>query len=149
MKRLSSGDIRNDAWVLLAILYAGRRKGADLPGILAAADFVSHGILMLEELESGLSRLLLAGWIEQRKSKFHPTDITLRLYDQSAAARRRYVQQELEDVEQILAQVRPAACAAPAAAFTLPRPVYDQALRQYRDQAAAYRAKFQKIKRPS
>ncbi|HKO41952.1 MAG TPA: hypothetical protein VJU84_01575 [Pyrinomonadaceae bacterium] len=43
----------SDAWLLLAIIYAGRDGDATLLRILAAGDFIEHAIFTPDELESG------------------------------------------------------------------------------------------------
>lgn len=53
----------SDAWLLAAIYQCSKEKPADLVEILAAADFINHALLNVEELRSGLFRLENAGLI--------------------------------------------------------------------------------------
>lgn len=53
----------SDAWLLAAIYQCSKERPADLVEILAAADFINHAVLNVEELESGLFRLEKAGLI--------------------------------------------------------------------------------------
>ena len=55
----------SDAWLLAAIYHCSKEKPAGLVEILAAADFINHAVLNLEELQSGLFRLEKAGLINQ------------------------------------------------------------------------------------
>ena len=53
----------SDAWLLAGIYQCSKDKPANLVEILAAADFINHAVLNLEELQSGLFRLENAGLI--------------------------------------------------------------------------------------
>jgi len=55
----------SDAWVLLAVVHAGRGAAAGLEAILAAGDWINHAIFKEDELRGGLARLLRAGLIRQ------------------------------------------------------------------------------------
>jgi hypothetical protein len=58
----------SDAWILAAIYQCSKEKPADLVEILAAADFINHAVLNVEELQSGLFRLEKAGLIVEAKT---------------------------------------------------------------------------------
>lgn len=59
----------SDAWILAAIYQCSKEKPANLVEILAAADFINHAVLNLEELQSGLSRLKNAGLINEAETQ--------------------------------------------------------------------------------
>jgi hypothetical protein len=47
----------SDAWILLAISFAGGDGAARLPEIIAAADYINHAIPTAGELDGALNRL--------------------------------------------------------------------------------------------
>ena len=63
-----------DPWLLLAIIYACQQGGSSLSDILGYGDFINHAIFSLEELQSGLHRLIKSGYVIKEKDKFLPTD---------------------------------------------------------------------------
>lgn len=90
------GFLPPDAWVLLAILYAGRARAASLREIIAAADFINHAILTYEELAGGLARLSRAGTIRrQGETGFQPSPAVRAYYEKNTGPKGR-VQQDLE-----------------------------------------------------
>jgi hypothetical protein len=78
----------SDAWVLLAAIYGGAGKGADLDAILSAGDYLNHAIMSYEELDGGLARLLSARWIAQRGDRFYLSQAVLVVYEGIAAQNR-------------------------------------------------------------
>ena len=52
-----------DSWILIAVVYGGGKHGADLRGIVAAADYVNHAIPTYQEVRGALWRLLNAGLV--------------------------------------------------------------------------------------
>lgn len=91
----------SDAWLLLAIIYAGSGGGATLERIVATGDHIEHAIFNPEELESGFFRLALGGFIEEKDAVFSATDKVLKAYAKNTTPRRS-VSKELEDVERLL-----------------------------------------------
>lgn len=73
MNQLDSSFIGSDAWLLLAILYCGR-AGGDLRSILATADYLNHSVMTYEELNGGLTRLIAAGYVEERDGNILPRE---------------------------------------------------------------------------
>lgn len=59
----------SDAWLLAAIYQCSKEKPADLVEMLAAADFINHAVLNMEELQSGLFRLENAGLIQRAEAQ--------------------------------------------------------------------------------
>jgi hypothetical protein len=59
----------SDAWLLAAIYQCSKEKPADLVEVLAAADFINHAVLNVEELQSGLFRLENAGLIQRAEAQ--------------------------------------------------------------------------------
>ena len=65
---------RSDVWILVAIEHAaGRRRRADLAGVLRAADEVNQTLPTHEELEGALRRLLGAHLAVEDDLHFAPT----------------------------------------------------------------------------
>lgn len=63
-----------DAWVLLAVLYAARVDApADLARVVGCADYINHAILTLGEVDGALARLVEDAWIRQDGLSFAPT----------------------------------------------------------------------------
>ena len=63
-----------DAWLLLAILYAAQaNEPVNLVRLIGSADFINHAIPTLGELEGALGRLSDRGWILVDKLEFSPT----------------------------------------------------------------------------
>jgi len=93
--------VRSDAWLLLAILYAGREGGASLDQVNAAGDFINHAIFTADELEGGLNRLSAGGFIKERQGLFSATGKVLKAYRKTTTPRRSALK-ELEDIERFL-----------------------------------------------
>lgn len=63
-----------DAWVLLAVLYAARVDApADLARVIAGADYINHATLTLGELDGALARLADKEWVRQDDLSFAQT----------------------------------------------------------------------------
>ena len=76
----------SDAWILLAIIYASRsRKAAPLSNIIASGDYINHAILTRGELETGLARLINAGYVVQNELGFVPTKTVASFWASSAS----------------------------------------------------------------
>jgi hypothetical protein len=45
----------SDSWVLLAVAYAGGKRGADLASLIGVADYINHAVLTYDET-TGQSR---------------------------------------------------------------------------------------------
>jgi hypothetical protein len=91
----------SDAWLLLAIIYAGREEPAALADVIAAADYINHAIVVFEEMEGALARLSEGGYITHTEGKLSPTEKSLELY-RSITKPRRAVMAEWEDLRQHL-----------------------------------------------
>ena len=64
-----------DAWILLAILYAGRPgEFASLARVIGIADYINHAIPTHGELDGAFDRLQRADWIEFRDLTYAPTE---------------------------------------------------------------------------
>ncbi len=57
----------SDAWLLAAIETAAEGSMAELGTIVAAADWINHASMTLDELNGGLRRLIEAGFVEPGK----------------------------------------------------------------------------------
>jgi hypothetical protein len=64
----------SDAWVLLVVVVGGGQAGADLRGIIAAADYINHAIPTYAELDGGLMRLKSIGFVEEHGSTYRVSD---------------------------------------------------------------------------
>jgi hypothetical protein len=90
----------SDAWLLLAIIYAGT-EGATLEKIVAIGDFIEHAIFNPDELESGFARLTAGGYITEKDGVFSATSKVKRAYAKTTSPRRA-VQKELDDVKELI-----------------------------------------------
>ncbi len=63
-----------DPWVLLTIIYAGKKSGANLVSIIMTGDHINRCIFNWEELQGGLYRLLKAGYITEEANGYRPTE---------------------------------------------------------------------------
>ncbi|HEX6873992.1 MAG TPA: hypothetical protein VF163_23065 [Micromonosporaceae bacterium] len=63
----------SDAWVLAAIMMTAGDEGAALSRVVAAADAINHAILMAEEVEPAVRRLLGVGLIAVLDRRYHLT----------------------------------------------------------------------------
>lgn len=71
MKRLKF--LWSDGWLLAAIFSAQRAEGsATLDQVLAHGDGLNHSMFNLDELESGIARLIAAGLIREESESFNP-----------------------------------------------------------------------------
>jgi len=95
----------SDAWLLLAVIYAGG-KGATLERIIEVGDGIEHAIFNPDELESGLARLTSGGYISEKKGVFSATAKVMRAYAKTTSPRRA-IHKELEDVEKLIGAASP------------------------------------------
>jgi hypothetical protein len=92
----------SDAWVQLAIINAHRSGTATLDRIIGAGDAINHAIFLPYELEGGLARLTVSGYVTDRDGTFAPTAKALSCA--AASPRRgRAMLKELNDVQRMLA----------------------------------------------
>lgn len=70
-----------DSWLLLAVIYASKKEGADLSKIIAQGDYINHSIFTWQELQGGIFRLLCAGYITENSRVYKPTEKTMILYN--------------------------------------------------------------------
>lgn len=96
----------SDAWLLLAIIYAGWNGGATLERIIAAGDGINHAIFNPDELESGFARLKSGGYIEERAGIFSATDKVMRAYEK-ATSPSRAIHKELKHIEDFIGAASP------------------------------------------
>ena len=90
----------SDAWLLLAIIYAGS-GGATLERIIAAGDGINHAVFNPDELEGGLARLTSGGYIKEKSGVFSATDKVMRAYAKTTTPRRA-IHKELEEMEKFI-----------------------------------------------
>ena len=96
---LANDLIPSDAWVLLALLLAG--KDAPREKIVEAGDYVNHAIFTDEELDGGLARLERIGCIIRSEAGHSVSDEVQQWYE-ADGPKRRNVFQDLERVEDFL-----------------------------------------------
>ena len=53
-----------DAWVLASVAVAGGLKGGELKDVIAAGDLINRAVFTGDELRSGLSKLVNAGYVD-------------------------------------------------------------------------------------
>ena len=90
----------SDAWLLLAIIYAGK-EGANLERIIEVGDGIDHSIFNPDELESGLARLTANGYIREKNGVFRATPKVMRAYLE-ATSPRSYIHKDLERIEKLI-----------------------------------------------
>lgn len=88
----------SDAWLLLAIIYAGS-GGATLERIIAVGDGINHAIFNPDELESGLFRLTSGGYVKEKSGVFSATSKVKRAH---AASPHRAIHKQLEYIEKFI-----------------------------------------------
>jgi hypothetical protein len=94
-----SSFVASDAWLLLALIYAG--GPADRERIVRVGDGINHAIFTDEELEGGLRRLQAVGHVEGQAGRFQPTPAVLAWYE-GASPKRARIEKDLERVERFL-----------------------------------------------
>ena len=95
----------SDAWLLLAIVYAGN-GGATLEKIVAIGDGIEHAIFNADELESGLARLTFGGYVKENKGVFSATRKVMKAYAKTTSPRRA-IHKELEDMQKLIGAASP------------------------------------------
>jgi uncharacterized DUF497 family protein len=97
----------SDAWLLLAVIYAGQAGEATLEKIIAAGDAINHAVFNPDELESGFARLIAGGYVKEKNRIFSVTGKVMRAYLKTTSARRA-IHKELKDIEELLEAASPA-----------------------------------------
>ena len=95
----------SDAWLLLAVIYAGN-EGANLERIIEVGDGIEHAIFNPDELESGLARLTSSGYIKEKNGVFHATPKVMRAYLKTTS-QRAYIHKDLERIEKLIGAASP------------------------------------------
>jgi hypothetical protein len=90
----------SDAWLLLAIIYAGD-EGANLERIIEVGDGIEHAIFNPDELESGLARLTSSGYIKEKNGVFFATPKVMSSYLKTTS-QRAYIHKDLERIEKLI-----------------------------------------------
>ena len=90
----------SDAWLLLALIYAGN-EGANLERIIEVGDGIEHAIFNPDELESGLARLTSSGYIKDNDGVFQATPKVMRAYLETTPTRS-YIHKDLERIEKLI-----------------------------------------------
>ncbi len=95
--------VYSDAWILLAIIYSGRRQGvsADRSTISQAADYINHAIPTRDEINGALTRLQRAGWVEEDNGNYRASASALEAYARTTTPWRD-VRKEFEDMRRLL-----------------------------------------------
>ncbi len=88
-----------DAWILLAIIYAG--ENGSLATISHIADGIDHSIPTQAELDGAFRRLGKARYIEAHGDKYRATPVVIEAFEKTHTPRRD-VSKELGDVKRFL-----------------------------------------------
>lgn len=77
--------IWSDVWILVSMLCYVKSeeeitKPIQLRDIIASADWINHAIVTRGELDSGLYKLINAGFIKKNNGQYHLTALTLPFY---------------------------------------------------------------------
>lgn len=92
-----------DAWVLLAIVYAGRDGGAALSEVIGAADYINHAILTYGEIQNALFKLTSDGFVREEGGRFFPSAVALDFRSPRQAAKKTHaVGSDLEEIAALL-----------------------------------------------
>ena len=97
-----SSFVWTDALILLSLIYNHDHGGADINKIISTADAINHMILTREELDGGLGRLRLVGYIEEVGEKYRAIQPVIEAYSRTTTPRRPMIK-ELEDMQRFLA----------------------------------------------
>jgi hypothetical protein len=95
----------SDAWLLLAVIYAGN-EGANLERIIEVGNGIEHAIFNPDELESGLARLTSSGYIKEKNGVFYATPRVMRAYLKTTSPRRA-IYKDLESIEKLIGAASP------------------------------------------
>jgi hypothetical protein len=90
----------SDAWLLLAIIYAGK-EGANLERIIEVGDGIDHSIFNPDELESGLARLSANGYIREKHGVFSAKSKVMTAFLKTTSPRS-YIHKDLERIEKLI-----------------------------------------------
>ncbi len=91
----------SDAVLLLAIIYAQDSESADLKSIITIGDFINHSIFTLQEINSGLNKLITFEFILYKDNQFFPTKALIKKYSDDRPAKGQ-VHKDLEYFEDVL-----------------------------------------------
>lgn len=93
----------SDAWILAAILYSRKLADCRLLHLIAAADFINHGLPSLAEMHGALNRLLSGRLIRIRSGvTFVPTEAALGLLAKAEATSKKQVMQIVYNLRKLL-----------------------------------------------
>ena len=132
MRKNKSESNWSDAWLLLAVIYAGP-GGANLEKIVAVGDVINHAIFNPDELESGLARLTFGGYITEKNGVFSATSKVKRAYAKSTSPRRA-IHKELDDMAKLINAAPPTSKQPHTNNLKYPgfsKESYDEAVRRY------------------
>jgi len=94
-----NGFVSSDAWLLLAVIYAG--GSADRERLKSIGDAINRAIFTDEELDGGLARLLAAGLASEDKGRYSAAQAVTAWYEK-VSPKRSAVHKDLERVEGFL-----------------------------------------------
>ncbi|MBW2733652.1 MAG: hypothetical protein JRH20_14785 [Deltaproteobacteria bacterium] len=94
--------LREDHWLLLAVVICAGDEGANLSQIIGAADYIDHGLPTLEQLHGALNRLASGGLIAKRRGLFALTERGLELADKAKACSRRGIRGQSKALGRLL-----------------------------------------------
>ena len=61
MRRITESDYE---WIMMAVIYGGGEKGADIDALISAADYVNHALPDYDTCKAGIKFLLRKGIIK-------------------------------------------------------------------------------------
>ena len=71
-----------DAWLLSAILYCKKKNGTfELKSVINVGEVINHSIFDYEEINVGIERLVLTGFLSTDEDKILVTDKAIKLYE--------------------------------------------------------------------
>jgi len=74
----------SDAWLLMSIISTDK-KGTDLRGIISTGDYINHSIFSLDELKTGLEKLVSIDYVKIERERFFTTTRFNREYEKLKA----------------------------------------------------------------
>lgn len=91
-----------DAWLLMSILYSKKDdRTFDIADVVRTADVINHAMIMHSEIDEGIERLILGGYLSFDCNHLMLTDKSLQL-NEKVNKRKLSMTKEFEYIEKLL-----------------------------------------------
>ncbi len=131
----------SDAVLLLAIIYAKDSETSDLKGIIITGDFINHCIFTLQEINSGIKKLINAGFVSYNDNQFFPTKALIKKYFKERP-RKGQVHKDLEYIEDILFNNAIDKNSTKESIIKITQSEFDNTIKEYQDEFNTMTNKF-------